>query len=105
MVQRQLVFPGLIIEHSFHTQTRATKWLLDNANLDKLAEAEATIIAKHYGLSKTSTNVSQHKKTITEIAKEVIAGVWGNGQDRKNKLTSAGYDYSAVQKKVKELLK
>ena len=35
------------------------------------------------------------KKTVTELAKEVIAGKWGNGQDRKNRLTAAGYDYTA----------
>lgn len=45
------------------------------------------------------------KKTVTELAKEVIAGKWGNGQTRKDRLTAAGYDYSAIQKKVNELLK
>ena len=35
---------GCIIEHSFHTQTRATKWLLQDANLRKLAIAEAKVI-------------------------------------------------------------
>lgn len=45
------------------------------------------------------------KKSVTEVAKEVIAGKWGNGQDRKKKLTAAGYNYAAVQKKVNELLK
>lgn len=45
------------------------------------------------------------KKTVTELAKEVIAGKWGNGQDRKNRLTAAGYDYTSVQNKVNELLK
>lgn len=45
------------------------------------------------------------KKTVTELAKEAIAGKWGNGQDRKNRLTAAGYDYTAVQNKVNELLK
>ena len=43
-------------------------------------------------------------KSIDELAREVIAGNWGNGQDRKNRLTSAGYDYSAVQAKVNELM-
>lgn len=45
------------------------------------------------------------KKTVDELAREVIAGKWGNGNDRKNRLTAAGYDYSAVQKRVNELLK
>lgn len=44
------------------------------------------------------------KKSNTEIAKEVIAGKWGNGQERKNKLAAAGYDYAAVQAEVDKLL-
>jgi len=45
------------------------------------------------------------KKSIDAIAREVIRGDWGNGDERKQKLTAAGYNYSAVQKKVNELLK
>ena len=45
------------------------------------------------------------KKTIAEVAREVLQGKWGNGTDRKNRLTAAGYDYAEVQKKVNELLK
>lgn len=45
------------------------------------------------------------KKTVDELAKEVIDGFWGNGDDRKNRLTAAGYDYAAVQTKVNALLK
>lgn len=44
------------------------------------------------------------KKTVDEIALEVIAGKWGNGAVRKNKLTAAGYNYEAVQKRVNEIL-
>lgn len=40
------------------------------------------------------------KKSTAEIAKEVIAGKWGTGQDRKNRLTAAGYDYNTVQAEV-----
>lgn len=43
-------------------------------------------------------------KSIDEIAKEVIQGKWGTGTDRKNRLTKAGYDYAAVQKRVNELI-
>lgn len=50
------------------------------------------------------TPVENKKKSITEIAKEVISGKWGNGEERKKKLTAAGYDYKAVQNKVNELL-
>lgn len=43
-------------------------------------------------------------KSIDVIAKEVINGNWGNGEDRKQRLTKAGYDYKTVQKRVNELL-
>ena len=44
-------------------------------------------------------------KTVDELASEVIRGLWGNGAERKRRLTAAGYDYSAVQARVNELLK
>ena len=37
--------PGVIMEHSFHTNKRAAQWLLSDSNLSKLAEAEADILA------------------------------------------------------------
>lgn len=43
-------------------------------------------------------------KSIDTLAREVIRGDWGNGQDRVNRLKAAGYDYNAVQKRVNELL-
>ena len=45
------------------------------------------------------------KKSVDEIAREVIHGDWGNGSDRKNRLAQAGYNYSEVQRRVNELLK
>lgn len=50
-------------------------------------------------------DASSTKKSVDTIASEVIRGNWGNGDERKKKLTAAGYDYSAVQKKVNELLR
>lgn len=44
--------PGLILEHSFHTNTKATAWLLKESNLDKLAKAEAAEIAAYFGVKK-----------------------------------------------------
>ena len=45
------------------------------------------------------------KKSIDTIAREVIAGKWGNGNTRKQKLAAAGYNYSEVQKRVNQLLR
>lgn len=43
-------------------------------------------------------------KTVEELAKEVLDGKWGNGDDRKKRLTEAGYDYNLVQGEVNRLL-
>lgn len=43
-------------------------------------------------------------KSNKEIAIEVIKGLWGNGSERKRKLTQAGYDYTAIQKLVNKYL-
>lgn len=43
-------------------------------------------------------------KSTTDIAKEVIKGMWGSGGDRKNRITAAGYNYSEVQAIVNKLM-
>lgn len=48
--------------------------------------------------------VAAEKKTVEEIAREVIQGKWGNGADRKKRLEAAGYNYAEVQAKVNSLL-
>ena len=47
---------------------------------------------------------SPTKKSVDEIAREVIRGDWGNGSDRTKRLSSAGYDANAVQNRVNEIL-
>ena len=56
-------------------------------------------------LGATSSSTSSNKKSNETIANEVIQGKWGNGTDRKNRLTAAGYDYNAIQKIVNQKLK
>lgn len=62
-------------------------------------------IIERYKLYKYDNGYVEQVKSIDEVAKEVIAGKWGSGETRKQKLTAAGYDYKAVQKRVNELLK
>ena len=77
----------------------ARKKALEAAGYD-YSEVQDAVNAK---LSGKSTSIS-NKKSIDEIAKEVIRGDWGNGDTRKKKLEAAGYNYSEVQKRVNELL-
>ncbi len=51
-----------------------------------------------------NTSNQSSNKSIEELAKEVIAGKWGNNPERKQRLESAGYDYSKVQARVNEML-
>lgn len=89
--------PGIILEHSFHTNTKATKWLMVDSNLDKLAKAEAEVIANYYGLNKPTeapkqeTPKTETKKTIYRVQ----TGAYGNrtyANDHLNKVKKAGFD-------------
>lgn len=59
----------------------------------------------YYGDSvKMEAEDKERSHTIDEIAMEVIAGKWGNGQTRKDLLSKAGWDYISVQRIVNEIL-
>lgn len=45
------------------------------------------------------------KKTVEQLAQEVIGGLWGNGVDRAAKLEAAGYNYDEVQAEVNRILR
>lgn len=55
---RMVDVPGLILEHSFHTNTNAVNWLLKDSNLDRLAKAEAEAIAKYFSGKDVAINDS-----------------------------------------------
>jgi hypothetical protein len=67
---------------------------------------------KEAGYSGFVTNLSgkiepkpgQEKKSDDRIALEVVWGQWGNGAERKQRLTAAGYDYDVIQAKVNKLM-
>lgn len=64
----------------------------------------AAVQARVNALVKATKPVTPAKKSNTEIAKEVIAGKWGNGAERKKRLSAAGYDYKTVQGLVNKML-
>lgn len=53
----------------------------------------------------TEESATAGKKDVDTIAREIIAGKWGNGDDRKKRLTAAGYDPAEVQTRVNAILK
>lgn len=50
------------------------------------------------------TVINESSNDLEVIAKEVISGLWGNGEERKKALTASGYDYEKVQKMVNQIL-
>lgn len=72
--------------------------------MDEIAEKANEIngFAKPDEAQKAPAANNATKKSNEEIADEVIAGKWGNGNERKEKLATAGYDYSAVQSIVNQ---
>ena len=72
---------------------------------NSVCRREIAVNAKYirgYGVPRYDAEPSV--KSVSEVAKEVLQGKWGNGEDRKNKLTAAGYNYSAVQAEVNKLV-
>ena len=53
--------------------------------------------------SGTFVSLENPKKSVEEVAREVLKGLWGNGTARMKALENAGYDYDVVQAKVNEL--
>ena len=72
---------------------------------EKAAEAAAKVQAAKEAALKAAQEKVVAAAKVEEIAKEVIQGKWGNGEERKAALEKAGYVYSEVQAKVNALLK
>ena len=97
-------FDSYIVESDglYKVQVGAYSKKINAQNL--LAKLQASGFEAYISTKGERATSESSKKSIDEIAREVILGKWGNGQERKDRLTKAGYDYSVVQKRVNELL-
>lgn len=68
------------------------------------AEIHGTPFGTQQGSNPQQPTQPSGNKSIAELAQEVIQGAWGNGDDRRNRLQAAGYDYNAVQAEVDRIL-
>lgn len=91
----------------------ASKITVIEGNCDNMVKRRVTdingryirgFIAPKYTDDTPSISASD-SKDIDSVAKEVIAGKWGSGNERKKALEHAGYDYKTVQNRVNQLLK
>ena len=84
---------------------RAKNWYVRQVNGARVVIDGRNAICSPVKAADLQLVTAKPGKTVDELAREVIRGLWGNGDDRRNRLTAAGYDYEAVQKRVNELLK
>lgn len=76
---------------------------IKNANIINVGQK--ITLPSNTKVNTTTSKVTSNKKSNEEIAKEVLKGLWGNGTTRKQKLETAGYNYSEIQKIVNKLCK
>ena len=86
--------PGLILEHSFHTNTKSTKWLMVDSNLDKLAKEEAKVVADWFGMTEVKTTAEPNqwyriRKTWEDAKSQIAAYV---SKDNAIKACPDGYN-------------
>lgn len=60
--------PGLILEHSFHTNSKTVRWLLQDSNLDRLARSEAEAIASYFANNIQTEDVAQPSQFCIRVA-------------------------------------
>ena len=101
-VLRKTTCPALLIENGFMDSTVDTPIILTEEHAEKTAVGIVNFLVEEFGLKEKK--VVAAKKSVEEIAKEVIAGKWGNGATRRAKLHGAGYDYAEVQKVVNAIV-
>ena len=103
---RQTKAPAVIVECAFIDNATDIQIINTESKRVVMGEAIAKGILKTLGIadSAPATTTTPVTKSIEEVAKEVIAGKYGNGEARKIALKNAGYDPSAVQAKVNELV-
>lgn len=73
-----------------------------STNIGKAGQVTGWVNATDASCS--SSTPAPSKKSVEEVAREVINGKWGNGQDRINRLKSEGYNPEEVQKEVNRIL-
>lgn len=97
-----------LVELGFITSSKDMKYIKSNLQTftKKIAEGIVgkSLVSTGNKPSNKPSKPSSNKKSNSTIAKEVIAGKWGNGQTRIDKLKKAGYNPNAVQKEVNRLL-
>ena len=100
---RETSMSAVLLECGFMDSPDDTPIILTQDFAEKIASACVSVIVKHSGATLKEPEITS-KLSNAEVAQEVLQGKWGNGEERKKRLTDAGYDYTEVQKIVNQLV-
>lgn len=76
-----------------------------SGNLDlNYAYKDYPKIIQEAGLNRLKVQPKEKSKTVDDLAREVIDGKWGNGEERERRLVQAGHNYEEVQARVNQIL-
>lgn len=87
-----------------HIATASVQTLADETSAGKYGNGEIRKVVLGGRYNAVQANINARVTSIDDIARDVIKGKWGDGTERIQKLTAAGYDAAAVQARVNELL-
>ena len=109
---RETAMPAVLLECGFMDSTADTPIILTEEFAQKAANACIKVITARAGAAvavqqpdiPNDSATENGTTSVEEVAREVIAGRWGNGAERKTRLAEAGYDAASVQAAVNALL-
>lgn len=100
---------AVIVECAFIDNAKDIEIINTDVKCTNMGVAIAKGILKTLGIDDTPVTITKPlpKPNLSneELAREVLQGKWGNGEERKKRLTEAGYNYESVQRCVNELTK
>ena len=106
------ISPDNIQPHCKYVQTRCpgtdVNGTVDEAggiDIGRIKNDVRAILASGKPIPAPTPTPAPAAKPVSAIAREVIDGKWGNGDDRRNRLQKAGYNYNAVQVEVNNILR
>lgn len=97
---KQAGTPGIIMEHSFHTNARSANWLLNDNNLSRLAEAECKAIADWLGVKEIENNTQNNATSNGKLYRVQIGAflIKSNANKQLDKVKAAGFTDAFITK-------
>lgn len=92
--------PGIIVEHGFHTNKKTAEWLMNEENLDVLARAEAEAIAKYFGISEGSDEMTEAEKKDFAALKAAVEKLTAENKKLSGAVSAVSGDSAELKRRL-----